>query len=32
MRAAGRKFLDATDLKQLDRELGWSSQLLGSAG
>jgi hypothetical protein len=32
MRAAARKFLDATDLKQLDRELGWSSQVLGSAG
>jgi hypothetical protein len=33
MRAAARKFLDATDVEQLDREAGWrSGQILGSAG
>ncbi|MEA2274560.1 MAG: hypothetical protein QOI98_3268 [Solirubrobacteraceae bacterium] len=32
MRAAARKFLDATDLEQLDREAGWSGQILGAAG
>lgn len=32
MRAAARKFLDATDLEQLDREAGWTGQILGSAG
>lgn len=32
MRAAARKFLDATDLEQLDTELGWQSHMIGSAG
>lgn len=32
MRAAARKFLDAVDLDQLEREAGWSGQILGSAG
>lgn len=32
MQAAGRKFLDATDVEQLDREACWGGQILGSAG
>jgi len=32
MRAAARKFLDAVELDQLEREAGWSGQILGSAG
>jgi len=29
MRVAARTFLDATDVEPLDREAGWTGQLLG---